>query len=659
MTFSLKMRLILFATMGMVLMLTVAGLSSYYFSRVNNVTALRVDVLTLEENLQEARVAEKAYLQFYDDQYHHVLNEACDATDEQLSHIEKVHPEQAATIREKMSAYQGAFATVVQSHHKNAALGEQMRETVAEAGLTVDKVIEEIQQREFQLQMEGEVLSGAEINILSTSRDAKNIALNMELKYAQFLLTGQDQYLADFLEVKSAQFAPTVGGMEMFSKSANYGGGVAAAESFKKYFSDGEQIFYDTQILFKEEVSVIEKLDGIGTDITTVANQLLANASDASIAATKESKMAINVVVVVGAVLFMVLSWWLIVSITRPVNLTTSMLKDIATGEGDLTKRLEIIRDDEIGKMAYWFNTFVDKIQNVVADVAKNSNPLNDAATNLTENSTAMAERIVAMKEQSLSVASATEELSGNMGAVSSAADEMSSSVNTVAAAIEEMSTSLSEVAKNCEKASAISMKADGQTQAANETMGQLNQAALEIGKVLDTISDIAEQTNLLALNATIEAASAGEAGKGFAVVANEVKELAKQTADATEHIDRQIKEMQGNTSSAVAAIEQISGIVSEINGITDMIVIEVDEQSKTTREIAGAVASASSTAGEIAHNIQQASAGASDISENITGVSNAVEESAEGASSNHASASKLSEMAEELQTLVDQFKVA
>ena len=179
----------------------------------------------------------------------------------------------------------------------------------------------------------------------------------------------------------------------------------------------------------------------------------------------------------------------------------------------------------------------------------------------------------------------------------------MSAGVSSVATAIEEMSASLNEVSKNCQKESQIAASASNQAKSTRDLMDRLGVSSKEVGKVIEVINDIADQTNLLALNATIEAASAGDAGKGFAVVANEVKELAKQTAQATEQISRQIEEMQGSTTSAVAAIEEITKIIEQINAISHTIVSSVEEQTSTVNEIAKSISGASQAATEIARN--------------------------------------------------------
>jgi len=343
-------------------------------------------------------------------------------------------------------------------------------------------------------------------------------------------------------------------------------------------------------------------------------------------------------------------------SITNPMQLIMRNLEEIAAG--DFTKRLQIRKADEIGELAAYVDTVVDKLQESLRNVADSTRTLSASSEGLSMVSAELATGAQTTSAQANSVAATGEQLSANINTIATGAEEMSTSVSTVATAVEEMSTSLSEVAKNCEQESRIASDADAQAKNTRELMEKLGESAGEIGKVVEVINSIAEQTNLLALNATIEAASAGEAGKGFAVVANEVKELAKQSGQATEQISQQIKNMQSNTQNAVRAIEEIAKVIEQVSGISSSIAAAVEQQSSTTSEIARNIGGASQAANEIARNVQDAAKAAHEVSANIQEVDKVSHQTAAGAAETKGSAQELAGLASRLQQIVEQFKV-
>lgn len=300
-----------------------------------------------------------------------------------------------------------------------------------------------------------------------------------------------------------------------------------------------------------------------------------------------------------------------------------------AAAGGDLTREIDVRGEDAIGQMGEGLATFLTDLRGSVGDIAANSQSLASAARQLNAVSQSMSNN--------------AEETAAQAGAVSTASEQVSRNVDTVATSAEELSASIREIAQNATQAARVATDAVQVAEATNQTVTKLGQSSEEIGKVVKVITSIAQQTNLLALNATIEAARAGEAGKGFAVVANEVKELAKETARATEDISQKIETIQADTRGAVEAISRIGAIIDQINDIQSTIATAVEEQTATTSAIG--------------RSVHEAAKGTGDIAQNISGVATAAQETTTGAGETLRAADALASMAAELEMLVGRFR--
>lgn len=365
----------------------------------------------------------------------------------------------------------------------------------------------------------------------------------------------------------------------------------------------------------------------------------------------------IIIIMVVGVVITLV-TIFISKKIFDPIKVVNSMLEDIAQGEGDLTKRLDVISKDEIGSLAKWFNMFIEKLQGIIVAIARNSEQLNESSGNLLSISKEVSKGAERLSGKSNTVSAATEEMSSNMSSVASASEESSTNINMVSAAAEEMTSTINEIAKNTEKTRESSNEAVNKTKEASDNIKYLTSSAHEIGKVVETINDISEQTNLLALNATIEAARAGEAGKGFAVVAGEIKSLAQQTAEATLEIKEKIENIQNSTGQTVKQIEAIADTINDVNQMIDTVAAAVEEQTATTSEIANNVSQAALGIQEVNENVSQSSAVSSEIAKDIADVNATAKEMSESSSNVETSADDLSKLADELKITVNQFKI-
>ncbi len=346
-------------------------------------------------------------------------------------------------------------------------------------------------------------------------------------------------------------------------------------------------------------------------------------------------------------------------SLIKPILKIVARLDNLASGEGDLTVRLEVKGNDEIGQLAGCFNTFMEKLKSMVKNIAGNADILNRSSSNLSILSKKMSEGSEHMSAKSNTVSSAVEEMSSNMNAMNETTAQTSSNVHMVSGSTEEMTATINEIAKNSEQARIITNEAVIQAQSTTDKLQNLGKAAFDIGKVTETINEISEQTNLLSLNATIEAARAGESGKGFAVVANEIKELAKQTAHATLEIKGKIDGIQSSVSESVVEIEQILDVVNKINDIVSQIATSVEEQSVTTQEIASNITHAYKGIQDVNNAMEQTNTVTDIIAQDMVDVNESVGDISHKSTEVNQNAEELSILAEDLKTLVSLFKVS
>jgi methyl-accepting chemotaxis protein len=372
------------------------------------------------------------------------------------------------------------------------------------------------------------------------------------------------------------------------------------------------------------------------------------------------SKRTTTMVLVSGLIFAAIIALCLFIAlgIVRALKEMVVGFRDIAEGEGDLTKRIAIQSKDEIAELAGWFNTFLAKLQDMIRKITDNSTHVDRSSTDLSEIASMMSHGAGETSSRADNVSAAAEEMTTSLNNVAAAMEQSSTNTSMVATAAEEMTATINEIAQNAEKARSISDRAVHKAGETSSQMDGLGQAAQGIGKVVETITEISEQVNLLALNATIEAARAGEAGKGFAVVANEIKELAKQTSAATLEIKEKIDNIQDSTSGTVKGINEITDVINSVNEIVGTIATAVEEQSAATREIANNIAQASQGIQEVNENVNQSSTVAAEISSDITVVNQSSSEIANSSDQVKVSADDLKRMAAELNTIVKRFRV-
>jgi len=362
--------------------------------------------------------------------------------------------------------------------------------------------------------------------------------------------------------------------------------------------------------------------EAISTKILHFSEEQVANLDNsmqriiASINTNQKILLVLNTAIVAGMAL---LIFFITNTIRKNIDSTCQFVGAIANG--DMTVRNNLIQKDETGMLIRATNNLAQQLDTMFAGIQGRSATIGVSAGSINDLAGKMSVSADKMAVNCNTVAVATEEMNANMRAIAAASEQASTNVSMVASAAEEMTATTAEIASGSGRARVITESAVKEAGAASSRVGELGDSAKNISKVTETINEIADQTNLLALNATIEAARAGEAGKGFAVVANEIKDLAKQTTEATQEIKALIDGVQTSSKQTISVINTITSTINDINEIVSSMAASVEEQAVTSREIAENVSQASAGMLEVNENIAQAATVNSDITADIASV--------------------------------------
>jgi methyl-accepting chemotaxis protein len=410
------------------------------------------------------------------------------------------------------------------------------------------------------------------------------------------------------------------------------------------------------QIRQRQTLVAMNSVGAIMEEINQLLEQESDKATDLLLHTSHRTETEIVIIAVVALAVGIIFSLFM----TRYITTHLTKLTDFSAlmAKGDFSGCMDIDQQDEIGRLASSLKQTQTDLSRMFGATIDEVVSLSSSSDSLFGVSRQLAEGAEDMTGRANTVATAAEEMSSNMNSVAAASEQAATNVNMVATAAEEMTSTVREIAGNSEKGRAITNEAVTKAENASIKVNALGTAASQISKVTEVITEISEQTNLLALNATIEAARAGEAGKGFAVVANEIKELARQTAAATQDIKAKVEGIQNTTSATVTEIEEITQVIRNVDEIVSSIATAVEQQAATTQEIAQNVAQASQGIGEVNQNVAQSSVVAAEIAQDIAQVSRISGEINDSSNLVSGDAGNLSSVSQRIKKMLQRFKI-
>lgn len=384
--------------------------------------------------------------------------------------------------------------------------------------------------------------------------------------------------------------------------------------------------------------------------------------SAADAAAERAAKLSLNALLIglaLGVALAIVAAFVITRGVTLPIRKSVTLLGRMSSGDlsQDVPEEM-LARSDEVGELARAMNSTTAQLRALIRDVSEGSQVVSTASTELSSVAEQMAGSVRQTSGNARTVSAAAEEMSTNSVSVAAGMEQATANLTTMAAAAEEMTATITEIASKSEKARGITQQATEQAGRVTALVQDLSHAAQEIGKVTESITSISDQTKLLALNATIEAARAGAAGKGFAVVAHEIKELARQTAEATEDIKAKVSAIQNSTTGTLGDLGEISRVIGEISEIVHTIASAIEEQSSVTKDIARNVGEAASGVKEGNERVAQMTTVAQSVARDIAGVNHAAGEMASGSERTLTGSAELSKLANDLRRMVARFNI-
>jgi len=520
-----------------------------------------------------------------------------------------------------------------------------------------DSIIEAVQLKQADLQMIGGILSVDENEILNVARECKILALSLTVLERNFHITGDAGYREKFVALKDQNLhsasTASLQELSLALRRQDFGRDSRAVEkSFQDYFTAAEDMF----ALAEQEKRRTQELNQASDAVKRIADRLAGRASLVVWFSRAVAFVLVGVFIAVGVIGFLLFSMSFIESITKPIQTLSQAMKSI--GVGDLTFTIKVDGRDEFAAIMVELRKTQENLKTLLKVVVDNARNISQSSGVLSDISTSMAATSEELTAQSDTVLARGRNIEGNITEISDSAQDMSALFSNLAQTVTAINASLEEVSGLCRHESSLAVKAHQQTQSSRETLNKLSSATQAVNRFIVVIKGITDQTKLLSLNAMIEAAHAGEAGRGFAIVANEVAALALKTENASNEIIRLVENIDKSTLETTHAVETVSTVVEDVSRISENISRKVESQPGALGSITGSVQVASNAAAAIATSVRNAAAHVTEVIDSIKNVNESTAQAAENAKDVKERAVDLAQNVEQMNRIVDHFRI-